>query len=556
MISLPAELIDSILEYLSPLDLNHVSETCRALYSRATADHLWQALVQENIPGLKITSSYPCADFRELFGAHDPRWFLPKYKIWFSDTDLPGRLIVVQYDERRGCIEGYQLVANNKSRGLIPWQGNHEVVISAFDPEVKLHLDHPILRLPANPTRNPHARHTLGTLNTITLRRERTVDESGASTSQSIWREVHPVDPPLRSEIPMQLRPPDNMHNNFMHARRLDPADAAARLRAPFPYGDVWPTPAIPSPDRVASTGLHAATAQPNPAGDCPTSRDNLSTRAFRIRKWLEVRLARARNSIVAGHETTTSPMELSAHWINPLLAIAAEEAEVDVDLDQVIDADHLSLPMGVHIGEEVATYATLDPGLYTPTPEKPYRGIWVGDYSSHGCEFLWVNQTDGDDGTQGEVGKEGEEGSLEGGLEAGWVSSSSGEGGGSNNNSDSSDGSSESPPPARRQRRSPRKRERLEAVKLTGDANIPRGEYSFVVDDLGPGGFVEVATEPPFEGVRVVRSRGHVAGSGFFDGEFYFFFFYSFWGVKLLSFFSGLWRVGVRGWEELGMEG
>jgi len=43
----------------------------------------------------------------------------------------------------------------------------------------------------------------------------------------------------------------------------------------------------------------------------------------------------------------------------------------------------------GVHIGEEIITYSTLDPVLYTPTPTKPWRGIWVGDYSGHGCEFL-----------------------------------------------------------------------------------------------------------------------------------------------------------------------
>jgi hypothetical protein len=46
----------------------------------------------------------------------------------------------------------------------------------------------------------------------------------------------------------------------------------------------------------------------------------------------------------------------------------------------------------GLHLGEEVYTYATLDPKLYTPTEEKPYRGIWVGDYSGHGCEFLLVS--------------------------------------------------------------------------------------------------------------------------------------------------------------------
>jgi hypothetical protein len=49
-------------------------------------------------------------------------------------------------------------------------------------------------------------------------------------------------------------------------------------------------------------------------------------------------------------------------------------------------------------MGEEVSTYATLDPKLYTPTEEKPFRGIWVGDYSGHGCEFLLMNQPDNEE--------------------------------------------------------------------------------------------------------------------------------------------------------------
>lgn len=59
-----------------------------------------------------------------------------------------------------------------------------------------------------------------------------------------------------------------------------------------------------------------------------------------------------------------------------------------------------------------------------------------------------------------------------------------------------------------------------LEAIKLTGDPNVPRGEISFVSHDIGPGGFVRVANEVLFPGARVVRSQGHVAGLGFRDGE------------------------------------
>ncbi|KAK1035564.1 hypothetical protein LTS16_014520 [Friedmanniomyces endolithicus] len=60
----------------------------------------------------------------------------------------------------------------------------------------------------------------------------------------------------------------------------------------------------------------------------------------------------------------------------------------------------------------------------------------------------------------------------------------------------------------------------RLEAIKLTGDPNIPRGEYTWIAPDIGHGGFLRVADEWNFRGARVVRSAGHIAGRGFREGE------------------------------------
>jgi hypothetical protein len=61
--------------------------------------------------------------------------------------------------------------------------------------------------------------------------------------------------------------------------------------------------------------------------------------------------------------------------------------------------------------------------------------------------------------------------------------------------------------------------RGRIEAIKLTGDPNIPRGEYSFIAPDIGRDGLLRIAGEEMFRGARVVRSVGHIAARGFRDG-------------------------------------
>jgi hypothetical protein len=50
---------------------------------------------------------------------------------------------------------------------------------------------------------------------------------------------------------------------------------------------------------------------------------------------------------------------------------------------------------MTIRMPEDITTYATLPKECYMPTPEKPWQGIWCGDYSGHGCEFILIQQPD-----------------------------------------------------------------------------------------------------------------------------------------------------------------
>lgn len=427
LLTLPSELIDTIFSYLTPIELATASAVCHVFRTHAISDLHWQRHVLSNLPGHKISSPYPCDSWRELYATHDPYWFLTRQKLWFCDRELTGQLIIVRYDERRGCIEGYQLLATRAREGSEPWIADRGVHIHYFEPRVKLHLDKPILQFNARRLGwdNPSA-----------------PVESTSAPSDTYRR--------LSSEYPMRMAGSDPRTSNFLLTKPLtDFCFNDSNLL--FPYGYVWPPPAIPARHRLTGkpAGIHHFSSTIGSVGggrrggrssseeeeEPALRRSEISDRTFQIRQWMEM------------------------------------------------GPPHI----GVHLGEEIVSYSTLDPILYTPTPEKPWRGLWVGDYSGHGCEFLLINQPDGVDEDQTPLVRGEDE--TEASFQARFL-------------------------------RERVHRGRLEAIKLTGDPNVPRGEYTFVADDLGENGFVGVAQDPPFLGTRVVKSKGHIAAMGFFDGK------------------------------------
>lgn len=386
----------------------------------------------------------------------------------------------MRYDQRRGCIEGYQMLAvSNREHMLHTWPMDQEVVVHAFEPEVKLHLDKPALQLRAKTLENLVRR-------TISLSLSSSPGPSGSGSGSSSAERYHSGHSSNRymAETPMLVtdNPDDTVFNNFLLARPLDDADAAKRSLIGFPYGNVWPPPDVPANHRVSSANFYTGEGMQLAPESRPATRAEVSDQAFHIRTWMEMRQTHPPGGINfipiptmtdLPHDAPNVHNQASAPWMRGFGPGPNTPGQP------------------LHIGEEVNTYATLDPKLYTPTADKPWRGIWVGDYSGHGCEFLLVHQPDDDDDVEPF-----DEGSMEQG-------------------SDETDEEFE-----RRKWEARVYRGKLEAIKLTGDPNVPRGECTFMAEDLGERGYVTTVKEEPFKGTRVVESMGHVAGTGFSNGE------------------------------------
>ena len=170
-----------------------------------------------------------------------------------------------------------------------------------------------------------------------------------------------------------------------------------------------------------------------------------------------------------------------------------------------------------MRIGEEVTTWSTLQPDLYKPTKKKPWQGIWVGDYSTHGCELLLVIQSNLIPHRKRVMVS-----STESGLPAGFALENDADGEAQwyflaeeinknqSENLDDIDSRGDYTPSGS-----------LEAIKLTGDINVPRGQPTWFADDISDSGLIKIADDDTFRGARIVRSVGHVAERGFTDDRY-----------------------------------
>lgn len=497
LFNLPSELILQVLSYLEPLDLVQVAQTCKRLHPHSYDDQIWLPLVNRHAVD-SITDPKPMQTFRELYIAHHPHWFLTANKVWFADSEPSGKLLISRYDHSTGSIVGYAVVAKRGTHTLQIWERDRQVIIHSFNPTVSLDLHQPVLKLDADsmrtddqPNQNPS-------------------DRGYAPSSR------------YSKEILMETFSEAGLYGSFMFCRTLPEAAISEGTQ-------VWPPLRFPASARTRNESRDGFSS----AGHRPTKLSEISQNNFRLRKWVEY----------TGRRSGPSMTPLSTpNGFSAALGMAGSYITTSI-------RNRIGGGVSIRMPEDITTYATIPESCYTPTPEKPWQGIWCGDYSGHGCEFLVIRQPD----------KENER-PLPGGME--WLSQwFRGDRRGSSSSSGSrasgeertthtelpegappisalyevdDDGdfvqieggssAAHSPPQSTGQVTSEYRdvpSGRLEAIKLTGDPNIPRGEYTFIAPDIGGGGFVRIADEALFRGARIVRSAGHIAAHGFRAGQY-----------------------------------
>ncbi|EME48786.1 hypothetical protein DOTSEDRAFT_30171 [Dothistroma septosporum NZE10] len=491
LLELPAELLLHILTFLGAAEVTNVAKTCRHLYRQCFDDQVWQPIVNAEVPGKTITSYGPASSFHDLYVAHHPHWFLTRKKIWFSDSEPHGKLLITRYDEQQGVIEAFAAVASRGFSEMSFWEKDREVIIHSFHPRISLDFRQPVVRLnveaqKANPPNDYPS------------------DRSYAPESN------------YSKETLMETFSEAGLYGSFMLCRTLPDSAITEQTK-------IWPPLSYPATSRARNDSQNNYRS----AGHRPTKASEVSHNNFRLRKWVEYAGRRSSPNMISFTSGIPTALGVGIPYFASGLGSAGGGG------------------MSIRMPEDITTYASLPESCYTPTAQKPWQGIWCGDYSGHGCEFIAIIQPDAEDmrplprgtGWLQEWFKGGRRGSSS--SDASFVSAREEMDSTSIVEDDDSNQAGPSDrlvldadtlPPAAQTNSgagsigtSPGNvpSGRLEAIKITGDPNIPRGHYTFIAPDIGHGGFLRIADEATFRGARVVRSAGHIAGRGFRSDQY-----------------------------------
>ncbi|KAF3094000.1 hypothetical protein TWF569_005988 [Orbilia oligospora] len=412
LLLLPSEILHQILLYLPAISLYAISLTCHSLQTHSFTDALWENIVDSP----DLPSPHPYLSYRSLHHALAPHLYL-KRKIFIGDRQYFGSLLASKYMPISGTLEAFSFTGtpSRDTAEFSTWSYNPDVIISPFNPKVNIR-EEPELKISPN---------------------------SKASAD---------------GEIPVSRR---GILATYFRAEAIFQRDIYSQMA-------VWPPSTIPAKTRVRNESPSGFKSGANSKQRGPFMRlpSNISINgtSVSVGGFNDVTGAAIDRSAFIIPQTKTTPTEDEKWKAEEIRQRSGHLSETAFRLRRwaVLGDTSGDFENRFRMGERVETFAELDEELWTPIPEYPYRGVWVGDYGPHGAEFLLFHQP---------------------------TTSSS--------------------------------QKRLEVIKLTGDPNVPRGEYTLIVDDLSRP--IRIADEEEIEwpGAKVYSARGRVAEHEFVDDKF-----------------------------------
>ncbi|KAK6527161.1 hypothetical protein TWF281_010354 [Arthrobotrys megalospora] len=411
LLTLPSEILHQILLYLPAISLYAISLTCHSLQTHSFTDPLWENIIDSP----DLVSPHPYLSYRSLHHALAPHLYL-KRKIFIGDRQYFGSLLVSKFMPISGTLEAFSFTAppSRDIAEITAWSYNPDVIITPFSPKINIR-EEPELKIAPNSRASEDGEIPVSRRGILaTYFRAEAILQQDVYSQMAVW--------PPRT-IPAETRVRNESSNGFK-------GGTASRQRGPF----------IRLPSNISINGTFVSVGGFNDVMGAAVDRSAFITPPSKAQndddKWIPDEMKQKSGFL------SQKAFRLR-RW--------AVLGDTSGDLENRF-----------RMGERVETFAELDEELWTPTPEYPYRGIWVGDFGPHGAEFLLFHQP---------------------------TTSSS--------------------------------QKRLEVIKLTGDPNIPRGEYTWIVDDLSQPVRTADEEETEWPGAKVYSARGHIAAHEFKDDKF-----------------------------------